>query len=79
MDADDLSVPERIDTQVNFLQQNPAIDITGSSVLIFQDDCSVFTGKILSMPTLDQLIKFNMLFYCCLQHPTLMFRAKSIG
>lgn len=31
------------------------------------------------MPTLDYLIKYNMIFYCCLQHPTLMFRVKSIG
>lgn len=31
------------------------------------------------MPTLDLLIKYNMIFYCCLQHPTLMFRVKSVG
>jgi hypothetical protein len=79
MDSDDLSVPERIETQVNFMIENPKVDIVGSSVLVFQDEVSVQMGKILSMPTLDQLIKYNMIFYCCIQHPTLMFRAVSIG
>lgn len=61
------------------MEENLNIDIVGSSVLVFQDELTVHYSKILCMPTLDQLIKFNMLFYCCLQHPTLMFRAKSIG
>jgi len=30
-------------------------------------------------PTLDKLIKFNMLFHCCLAHPSVMFRAQSVG
>jgi hypothetical protein len=46
--------------------ENPDVDIIGSSVLIFQDEISVQLSKVLSMPTLDQLIKFNMIFYCCL-------------
>lgn len=53
MDSDDLSVPERIETQVGFLMENPHIDIVGSSVLVFQDDMNISLGKILSMPTLD--------------------------
>jgi glycosyltransferase involved in cell wall biosynthesis len=35
MDSDDLSVPERIETQVNFMIENPQVDIVGSSVLLF--------------------------------------------
>ena len=80
MDADDLSVPERIEMQVNFMVENAKVDVVGSSVLVFTDEQSMhISGKLLSMPTLDQLIKYNMIFYCCLQHPTLMFRAKTIG
>ena len=30
-------------------------------------------------PTLDKLIKFNLLFYCCMAHPSVMFRAASVG
>jgi hypothetical protein len=41
MDSDDVSVPERIETQVNFMIENPEVDIIGSSVLIFQDEISV--------------------------------------
>jgi hypothetical protein len=38
MDADDVSVPERLETQVNFMQENDKIDIVGSSVLVFTDE-----------------------------------------
>ena len=36
-------------------------------------------GKIISYPTLDKLIKFNLLFSCCLAHPTIVFRVATIG
>jgi glycosyltransferase involved in cell wall biosynthesis len=38
MDADDISYPDRLKTQVDFLQNNPQIDLVGSRVLIFSDD-----------------------------------------
>jgi len=37
MDSDDISVAQRIETQVNFLVRNPDIDIAGSNILIFND------------------------------------------
>lgn len=80
MDSDDISVKDRVVTQVEYLMENPTVDIVGSSVLMFQEKLQSFIGsKVIAYPTLDQLIKFNMLFSCCLAHPSLMFRAKSIG
>ena len=35
--------------------------------------------KIISYPVRDDLIKFNMIFYCCMAHPTIMFRNTTIG
>lgn len=37
------------------------------------------SGKIISFPTLDNLIKFNMLFTCCLHQGTAMVRVASVG
>ena len=37
MDSDDISVAQRIETQVNFFMRNPDIDIVGSNILIFND------------------------------------------
>ena len=80
MDADDVANFQRIQVQVDFLNANPAIDICGSSVLVFSDSIKTTnSSKIISYPNLDSLIKFNMLFSCCLAHPTLMFRIKSVG
>lgn len=28
---------------------------------------------------MDDIIKFNMLFYCCIGHPTIMFRVETVG
>ena len=60
--------------------RSPDIDILGSNVLMFKDQSSnATTCKVMSYPTLDQLIKFNMLFSCCIAHPTAMFRVSSLG
>ena len=80
MDSDDLANANRIQVQVDFMNANPSIDICGSSVLVFSDQQnSTSNQKIISYPNLDSLIKFNMLFSCCVAHPTLMFRVKTIG
>ena len=76
----DISAAERFEIQVNFFKRNPKVDILGSNILIFNDQMfTPSTGKIISYPTLDKLIKFNLLFSCCLAHPSIMFRVSSIG
>ncbi len=37
MDADDISLPTRIEMQVNFMETNPEIDIIGGNAFIFGD------------------------------------------
>jgi glycosyltransferase involved in cell wall biosynthesis len=36
MDADDISYPNRLETQVNFLERHPTVDIVASRVIIFE-------------------------------------------
>ena len=80
MDSDDISVAQRIETQVNYFARNTEVDIVGSNILIFNDQTrNASTCKVIGYPTLDKLIKFNMLFHCCLAHPTVMFRAATLA
>lgn len=45
MDQDDIAFPERLQTQVEFLEAHPDIDLIASSVVVFRDDGSL-TGVI---------------------------------
>lgn len=38
MDADDISLPNRLSTQVNFMESNPEIGISGGQMVIFGDN-----------------------------------------
>ena len=79
MDSDDISVAQRIETQVNFLQRNLDIDIVGSNIMSFTDQSRTTSAcKIIAFPTLDSMIKYNMLFFCCIAHPSVMFRSASM-
>lgn len=70
MDSDDISLPQRLETQVGFMETNPGISICGTSVEIFTQEKT----KILTFPCHNETIKYSMLFYCCFAHPTLMFK-----
>lgn len=38
MDGDDISVPERLEIQLNYLQKNPKINLVASNIVIFSDN-----------------------------------------
>jgi glycosyltransferase involved in cell wall biosynthesis len=42
MDADDVAYPERLERQVEYLQQHPEVDLLGCSMLMFKDDGVAF-------------------------------------
>jgi glycosyltransferase involved in cell wall biosynthesis len=72
MDADDLSMPERIAKQVSFLRDHPDVSVVGTWCIEFhQPDVPAFHKQ---MPTDHaDLIKF-MLYRSPFNHPTVMFR-----
>lgn len=73
MDADDISLPERFEKQITFLDQNPEIGILGTkATAFFEDGRTCDWGDIQAFPT-----DLDMLFECVVCHPTVMFR-KSI-
>jgi glycosyltransferase involved in cell wall biosynthesis len=42
MDADDVAYPERLERQVEYLQQHPEVDLLGCPMLMFKDDGVAF-------------------------------------
>lgn len=69
MDSDDIALPERLQTQFDFMEQNHDIDICGSWMKNFgvNDDILIF-------PQSHEEIKFSLFFSCCIGHPTAIFR-----
>lgn len=72
MDADDLSTPERITTQLRFLRDNPEVCVVGSWCIEFR--LAGVPAFYKRMPTKHvELVEF-MLYRSPLNHPTVMFR-----
>lgn len=68
MDADDVSKPERLATQMDFMRRNPEVDICGSFVEVINEKGKII-GKI-QKPTSDDRIKKELFWLTPLLHPT---------
>jgi hypothetical protein len=75
-DADDLYVPEYLETQVRFLHAHPDVGLVSSAFHVADLDGRVFYTRYL--PTEDRQIRFHLLFMSCLLHPTTVFRARVV-
>ena len=69
MDADDVMLPHRLETQFNFMESNSDVDICGSWAACFGE-----SQMILKYDTEHIKIITNMLFANPLAHPTVMMR-----
>lgn len=76
MDADDISVPERLEKQLQFMDNNPDCGICGSWIQTFSET----REKTLVWETkLDHnSIKAQLIFNCPLAHPTVVFRKTAL-
>lgn len=72
MDADDISEPDRFQTQIEFLEAHPHIDILGSALSEINE-----TGRVVGsrrLPVSDKAIKRMLPKRCSLNHPTVVIR-----
>lgn len=74
MDADDISLPDRLLEQVQYMETHPEIDVCGAWLLIF----GKYKEKILKYKALDRQIKERMIFSSHFGHPVVMLRAKTL-
>jgi glycosyltransferase involved in cell wall biosynthesis len=72
MDADDISVPNRFEKQVEFLENNKNIGVLGTAVYCI-DKKGLIISK-LTQPLLHEAIVWKMCFECALIHPSVMMR-----
>ncbi|MDR7666382.1 glycosyltransferase [Methanosarcina sp. Z-7115] len=70
MDADDISLPARFERQVEFMDNNPEIGISGTWVRTVGD----VPGAIWKHPCDHETIKSRMLFETVIAHPSIIAR-----
>jgi glycosyltransferase involved in cell wall biosynthesis len=70
MDADDISLPDRIAIQVNYLEQNPDVSVLGTGMKYFN-----YSQYKNLFPSDHDSCKAKLLFNVCFGHPSVMFRA----
>ena len=76
MDADDLSLPNRFELQVTFLNSNPEVAIVGGAYQLI--DASDAVWKTCQPPTDPVKIRRELSVRNCLCHPAMMFRRELI-
>lgn len=70
MDSDDISLPQRLENQVKYLNQNSDISACGSWVRLIGAN----EGVIWELPTEPEVIKATMLFCGAIANPSVMIR-----
>jgi len=71
MDADDISMPNRIEEQLQFMVENPDVSVLGSYVEIFGYEVK---SSIWKLPIKDQALKARLLFTVAFCHPSVMYK-----
>ena len=71
MDADDISLENRIEKQVDFMEKNLDTGVLGSSIKMFGEGIQ---STIVSYATDSNMIKANLIFHSCLAHPSVIIR-----
>lgn len=76
MDADDVSDPTRLETQLAYMQDNVDVAVLGSSYLLIDDDGHVH-GKV-DLPQSDPAIRKALRFSNPICHPSVMLRREAL-
>lgn len=78
MDADDISVPDRFEKQLEFLKNDETLSIVGGNIAEFIDNVDNIVGyrTVLSE---DEAIKEDLKKRCPMNQVTVMFRKKDIA
>ena len=77
MDSDDLSLPDRFEKQLAFLEKNPDVDIVGGQMTEFIDTPENIIGQR-TVPLSHYEIYNYMKKRCGLNHVTVMFKKSSV-
>lgn len=76
MDCDDISLPMRLQNQVDFMEQNPEVGVLSAAIQTLKNGRR---AKIRRWPTTDDEIKIHLLFHNPLSHPVIMLRKETLN
>ena len=71
MDADDIAIRERLELQLEYMDSNKEIGVSGGCFEFFGDEIGT-----VKMPLRDEEIKAKLFFFSGLCHPTIIFRTE---
>jgi len=66
MDADDIMFPDRIETQLRYMLENPGIDVVGSQAVVIDENNKIIGSRLSNTFFTSQTIQEKVLFI----HPT---------
>lgn len=72
MDADDISLPERLERQVRFLENHKQYQVVGSSIILFDENGDKGLRKVAENPN-----KYSMIKGTPYAHPTIMMKKET--
>lgn len=75
MDADDVSYPDRLQIQYDFLTQNPKVDVVGTCVDIINMKGNIIATQM--KPSSDEAIRSSLPLRNPFCHPSVVFRKKT--
>ncbi|HEX7076608.1 MAG TPA: glycosyltransferase [Hyphomicrobiaceae bacterium] len=76
-DADDRSLPQRLEKQVRWLGEHPEVALVGTAYRAFDEARGI--DAIHRLPATDGAIRWHMLFHNAFCHSSVMFRAEATG
>lgn len=76
IDGDDIMLPSRLQIQVDYMDQHPAVEVVGTWAQAIPWSLKNWVRQwlYLSPPTTDAGIKAENLLHCTMLHPTVMWR-----
>lgn len=76
MDSDDISLPERLEVQVKYMDEHPEIGVSGSDIIIFGEEINPYIFTQLHTP---EECSAGLLFNSCFAHPSVIIRKDLIN
>lgn len=75
MDADDISLPERLETQYKYLKSHPKVAIVGANIIVIDENEKQISTR--EYPEKTNELKKIMFKYSPFAHPVVMFKKKA--
>lgn len=75
-DADDISLPGRLESQYEFIDTHPEYVLVGSNITLIDENENIISAP--RRPLNDSDLKFSLLFRCTFANPSIMYRRETI-